>query len=441
LVVGFACAAYAEVQNVKVSGDLTVYGILRELDLSNDQGAVTPAVSDEKEQDFVSISRVRIDADLTDNVTTTFRLVNERYWGNNDETADNSDIDIDLAYVTLKEFLYSPVTLMVGRQELHFGDDMIVGDPFAAANPSSMLNGADEDLSMMKAFDAIRMVLNYDPLVIDVVTAKVEEGALATDDDINLHGINLNYTLNKDITLEGYWFQKHEKKDFFTNTKKPRRTDTIGARLVATPSDSLTYKLESAYQFGRYHEDSAAAGTAAGDHAVEQRAWALETSLDYAMKNAKYVPSFGAVYAYFSGDDDDYDTRRGRHKAWDPMFENQAFGDIVNALFTQSNMHIVGIKASMKPSDDLTLKGEYYYYWFAKEPRENATITNQHTNANLTTTNKANLGQEFDLKAVYDYTEDVQFGLLTGVFVPGTAFNGNNRDTATEVIGSMKVTF
>jgi hypothetical protein len=62
--------------------------------------------------------------------------------------------------------------------------------------------------------------------------------------------------------------------------------------------------------------------------------------------------------------------------------------------------------------------------------------------------NNKHLGQEIDAKLTYDYTEDVQFGLLAGVFLPGAAFvdredrtTSTGKSPASEVIGSMKVTF
>ena len=50
-------------------------------------------------------------------------------------------------------------------------------------------------------------------------------------------------------------------------------------------------------------------------------------------------------------------------------------------------------------------------------------------------------GSEIDLKAIYDYTEDVQFSLLYGNFVPGSSFDERTDNIAQELIGSMKVTF
>ena len=134
-VVSIAVCAYAEVQNVKVSGDLLMRAISRtNFTLNKDDKY--------KVGGLTSTARLRVDADLTDNVIATVRLLNERSWGANslgipsgygkiiggivDSVGDS--VTIDLAYLTLKEFLYSPLTLTVGRQELRFGNALIIGD-------------------------------------------------------------------------------------------------------------------------------------------------------------------------------------------------------------------------------------------------------------------------------------------------------------------------
>jgi len=194
LVAGVACAAYAEVQNVKVSGDITVLGVARNhFDLTNGPAGDKNSVN----ESFIGTqTRVRIDADLTDNVMTTIRLINERAWTG--ESVQSSDIDLDLAFVTLKEFLYSPMSVTIGRQELKYGNQLIIGaaNTYAAA----VVNNIPTDLGMRSAFDAIKVVLNYDPLVIDTFYAKIDEGQFSglppadENDDTNLWGVNAAYS-------------------------------------------------------------------------------------------------------------------------------------------------------------------------------------------------------------------------------------------------------
>lgn len=437
-VIATACNAYAEVQNLKVSGDVTASGIMRDLTLG---APVAGAKSTENA--IAGFARVRFDTDLTDNVAATVRLLNERYWGNEIEnqnlgatTGVNSDISLDLAFVTLKEFLFSPMTLTVGRQELRFGNAMIIGDVDTnnmASTASPFGGGGSEnnaDLSLRKAFDAIRISMDYSPLKLDFVGAKVTEGGRTMNDDVSLLGVNLGYAVNDDLYLEAYCFDKLTAKAANAATsQKKDQVNTVGTRVATKLSENLSYQLEGAYQFG-----SRAAATAPMN--ADRRAYAIESALALGLPNTTYTPSLSLLYAYFSGN-------KGSSKnntAWDPMFEDQRFGDIANAQFPQSNAHIAGFIGTLKPMEDVTLAAEYYLFWWDKVYGVNQVITSVRGN-NLTMTNKKFAGSELDIKANYDYTEDVQFSLLGGLFFPGAAFDKLNDRTASEVIGSMKVSF
>jgi len=461
-VAGIAVAAYAEVQNVKISGDLTFLGIAR------NQFALKKNANLKNESATASIARVKIDADLTDNVSATVRLLNERYWGLESEDTASTEINIDLAYVTLKEFLYSPLTLMVGRQELHFGNEMVVGDVDTnrLVNTASAFTGHDEDLSARKAFDAIRATLDYHPLVIDVVAAKITEKVINNADDRNLYGVNAKYDTGvKNTTVEGYWFTKDSAKKYdvagvANQDSKRDKIHTVGALIKSQPIENLTTSLEGAYQFGTFFDDYgvASGNPAATNNAAKRRAFALEAGANYRFAKVKYSPSLTLLGAWFSGAKNPSiagNESRKTYTGWDPMFENQKYGDMANAQFGQSNARLVGGMASVKPMDDITLQGEYYAYWWDKKFVDNSTIPGNIVGkggiANVrsysyTMRNKRFAGQEIDLKAIYDYTEDVQFSLLAGWFLPGNSFNntGNatgNSNMASELIGSMKVTF
>jgi hypothetical protein len=52
------------------------------------------------------------------------------------------------------------------------------------------------------------------------------------------------------------------------------------------------------------------------------------------------------------------------------------------------------------------------------------------------------IGNELDVQAIWDYTEDVSFGLLMGWFMPnGDVYYGGNNDTASDIVGTVKVSF
>src|SRR5205814_2111979 len=117
LAVLVSAPAFAETQNVKVSGSIDQYAFYRRnYDLldNNDasviaQGSTVPpqnnpaSTSSRSEADnyFRTTTQVEIAADLTDNVSTVINLVNERDWENTGGASGTNEFDIalDLAYV------------------------------------------------------------------------------------------------------------------------------------------------------------------------------------------------------------------------------------------------------------------------------------------------------------------------------------------------------
>ena len=443
LIVGLALPAYAEVQNVKVSGDMTMYGIGRR----NFDGAdVNKADADESH--FASIIRLRIDADLTENVSTTLRLLNERDWGEEDENVVSSDADIvvDLASITLKEFLYSPLTLILGRQELHFGNDFIMGDPDRNNNAAGTTL-FDRDLSSKKAFDAIRATLDYDPLVVDLIWAKIDENTVqgADDDeekdDVDLFGVNARYDFGGNWSTIGelYYFSKVDnttRDAGLASNKEQIMINNIGGRVEIGPIERLMLSGELAYQFGRNCSDLN--NTVMQDH----NAMAMQGIVSYAL-DMKYSPVLTAIYSYYSGDNV---ATNDDSEGWDPMYENQIAGHIANVLMDPSDLHVVDLRGSVVPLEDLTVTLDFVWLQFVEGYTTGADITTfdpSHTAiANAwTATGDNHVGNELDINLVYDYTEDVQLGLLAGMFFPGDAFDSKDTKNISEVIASVKVSF
>ncbi|MFA5311610.1 MAG: alginate export family protein [Candidatus Omnitrophota bacterium] len=435
LVVGLTfSAAYAEVQNVKVSGDIIVSGVARNhFNLDNGPAGDKKNIA---QSFFMSQTRVRIDADLTDNVAATVRLINERVWGglDDDSTNDNSKIDLDLAYVTLKEFLYSPLTLTIGRQEISFGNSLIIGDAGSSAGRTNI----PSDLSLRKSFDALRATLNYDPLVVDVIYAKVKENSIDRNNDISLAGINATYAINNKVDLSAYYFLKRDNDDGTTDGSngKADKVNVIGTLVSIRPIEDLVTSLEAAYQFGKND------GTGGSVTQSKHRAFAIQAMADYTFSEVKMTPKIGASYTYLSGGQ----ASSNKNGGWDSMFYDQALNNITYAILPFTNMQVVNLRASAKPADDITVLANYGYYDVAKaasgetfdSPSAYGTSSNYISNG--TYTGKKHLGDAIDITVLYDYTEDVQFGLTGGWFKTGNALSSNGRD-ANQLIASMKVTF
>jgi hypothetical protein len=443
-VFGMTFAAYAEVQNIKVSGDLTFLTVSRQM---FGLGGATSKSGDKKSdtEDFLATqARLRVDADLTDNVMATVRLINERNWGYDYESSD-SNIDVDLAYVTLKEFLYSPLSLTVGRQEIKLGNGLIVGNSRALR---ANTKGLPSDLSLRKSFDAITAVLNYDPLVVTGLYAKIDGDTRTLDDGVRyvrketeLWGVDATYDFGRrGAKADVYYLRKNGDADGTTSSTSHKEdvVNVTGALLSAIPIENLKASAEFAYQYGEV----------SGGTASKKRAYAVQAMADYTFAKVKYTPALGVSYTYLSGDKSSDDSK---DKAWDRMFYDQALNNITYAILPFSNMQVINIKGSVKPKEDITLAANVGLYRLAEKGASTLTGVNLDTNGNTygngssnnytMDPNKKELGTAVDLTATYDYTEDVQFALTGGMFKAGRAFAASNRSTATQVVGSMKVTF
>jgi hypothetical protein len=426
LVVGLTFTAYAEVQNVKVSGDLNILAVARnQFDLAR---GIKGNKNDDSESFFGTQARVRIDADLTDNVGVTLRLINERNWSA--ESVQNTDIDLDLAYVSLKEFLYSPLSLTLGRQELKYGNQLIIGN--AGTYNNAVLNGIPSDLSIRKAFDGIKATLNYDPLVVDLFYAKINTNGntrSSENDDTDLYGIYATYDIKKNLSADAYALFRND-----SNNDKNDKIYTLGTLIKASPIDDLKTSLEAAIQLGNLRN-------AASTSNDKRLAYAIQAMADYTFSKVKMTPMIGAAYTYLSGDRNNNTGKR----AWNQMYYNQSLNNIAYAIIPFTNLSVLNIKGSIKPMDDVTVALNYGWYTRAKRNATNMTSAGVDSEAAAYNTyvmnGKKNLGNEIDITVTYDYTEDVQLGLTGGWFSPGKAFNEVNRRDATQLIGSMKVTF
>ena len=124
---------------------------------------------------FLTQTRLRVDADLSDNVSTTVGLINERAWNAENSSSElisnDTNVQLYLASVTMRELLYSPLTVTVGRQVFNYGNGLIMGD-----GPNNMSTGnlkyIAQDLTMRTAEDGIKAVLDYKPLTIDLIYFK-----------------------------------------------------------------------------------------------------------------------------------------------------------------------------------------------------------------------------------------------------------------------------
>lgn len=511
LVVALAIPAYAETQNVKVSGDITVRGIYRDqFDLNkNDNEA-------DSDNFIMSTVELQVDADLTDNVSTCIRLVNQRNWGNNYPTQVYSapggfpfhdvltwkdrlvEVGVDLAYVKIKEMIFEPVTLTIGRQDLWFGRGFIIGanqidpgfipstliqaQPFNRATQTDLHAIGSPELTAYNSFDAVRTTIDFEkyaPFVVDLVYAKIEEGLVGPEEDVDLYGVNAGYTFDVyNAEAEAYYWFKYDDSIPNINIREAHEVHVIGTRGSFQPVSEWVFGGEVAYQFGHYTGTlpaSVGPGIRPATYPVntnlvipdmdvperDRSAWALDLYADYlGWMDYAWSPKVGAEYIFLSGDTADANHMTETWKGWDCMFCGYYPMAIRPWLGTYymtdlhplgedsglTNQHQIILSGSVQPLDDLSFEAKVAGYWFDEQPDSRFYgKANKEFGA---------IGQEINLTTTYDYTEDVTFSLLSAWFFPGRHYEPEkpfntqtegvpdiNMQIASEIVGTMKVSF
>jgi hypothetical protein len=427
LVVAFAVPASAETQNIKVSGDIkAAYVYQRDIEFQDASG--------DNQNFFMQQIGLNVEADLTDNVSTYIRLINERDWNgiassnSSYNGSDNAfDILLDEAYVTLKEMLYAPLTVKIGRQNIWLGKGFVMGNSGPGNWGAGQLPSTIQEYSDMTAFDSIRATLDYDPWTVDLIYAKIIEDNVAEEDDRDLYVANVGYDFTKyDAEAEAYYIFANDKQNRFDGDKT-NHVHTLGLRGSLVPFESMNLWAEGALQFGKYR-------TSAVDR--KREAYALDAGLDYTFADVKWTPKVGAEYIWLSGDKTD---QTGKYKAWDPLFRGKFdnyiadFRGLTKGLAVDtgmSNTQSFAMFGSIAPMTDITMDAKWTYLWLAEK-----------LTPSVTRADSKKVGWELDGKVAYDYTEDVQFSCAIGYFKPGKSYATDYNKNATQVVAGVSVDF
>jgi len=486
LFVVLATPAFAAIQNVKVSGDITTSWIDdSNLNLGttegseyaggriNNPGADSYLQVGQKSQNvFVTQTRLRVDADLSDNVSTTVGLINERAWNgegaqsgvNGVNTGYDTNVQLYLASLTLREFLYSPLTLQIGRQVFNYGNGLILGDGGPVNEGSGNLENIFADINERTAYDGVTATLDYKPLTISLIYFKNGQGTSSIMGDGNLtsgqssdvFGYNANYQLSDpwSTVVEQYLFSEVNGAGYDGGYAGANKGDTLfvpGLRASTNPTKSLNLQGEIAWQLGNAEVSNPSSGYSEGEHRSAMAAQLLAT---YSLPVLdKYKPSVNASYTYASGDknaNQNYDSDRlstaKTYTAWNEFNTIQGAGTIYREIFPFSDEHILSVGASASPLEDVTAGVTWSGLWAAAAYGPDNPLTLIQPNGSTSVmpdTNKRGyyLGNETDLNLTYNYTEDVTFGVSAGWFVPGDVFNANNHETASQAIANVGVKF
>ena len=303
--------------------------------------------------------------------------------------------DLRQAYIELGNPEARTFGLRVGRQELVFGEQRLVGH-------LNWFNAA-------RSFDAVRTTLRNSQVRLDVfassvVNAKDGDWNKRTDGN-NLHGAYGSLAkLVPNATVEPYVFwrlapgQRTE-----TGTAARLDSKTVGVRWVGKLPSRLDYGVEMAAQTGSVASDDVSA-------------WAGHWVLGYTAA-VPYTPRLVAEYNYASGDSNPKD---GQRQTFDQLFPT---GHDKYGLANQvgwKNVHDIRSGIEFKPSPKMAASAFYHSWWLA-DPHDGLYNAGGALVARVASGAAGrHIGQEADFQGTYTFNNLLQFGGGFGHVFPGT---------------------
>lgn len=344
----------------------------------------------------------------------------------NPNAESDGPLDLHQAFVTVGNHKEFPVSLKVGRQELSYGDERLVG-AFAWNN-------------IGRVFDAAKVRWQHERFTAEAFTSRVvipdDNNANVSNDYDLFSGLYVTTKAIPKQTSDFYLLARNASAGSPTALGSPvpaalagpsaRDIYTLGTRGKSDPGayGGWDYTYEAMLQFGHFNERAGAA-----IRSQEQEAYALVLNGGYTFAAAPWTPRLGLEYSYASGDSDPTD---GQHETFENLFPtNHKFYGYMD-FFSLQNLHDVRVMLTAKPTPRLSLALEGHLFWLADDrdslyavngtPRGGLTST-PGTGYGLNSSYSKFVGGEIDFIAGYSLTKFASLEVGVGHFFTGGYVN------------------
>jgi len=365
-----AVPAFADLQNVEVGGSLRIRGNWYTQEATGGPGFMDAGTSSRSVEQRTTIS---VTADFTNDTSAVIEIDSYDVWGEDTNTPGygvgvartGADVSLYQGYLQMREAWGRPLTLTIGRQEVMFGSEWLVGNGDTAAAFTGL------------SYDGVTATYDYDSGTVTALWLMIADsnaggmpGAIGggEDNDVALYGLYGSYTGHENHTIDAYWLFLRD------GTLDSLDIHTLGLR-GAGNIDAWDYEAEIAFQTG---------DEPAGMPDVS--AWALNLEVGYSF-DANYNPRVFLGVAFFEGAD-------GGDMAFNRLFSDWEYseflsnGDISNTLIFRGG---VGFQPRENIGIDVLLS------WFEEDEEAGGTDDD--------------IGVELGLYLTYDYSEDVSFSV------------------------------
>jgi hypothetical protein len=388
---------------------------------------------------------IKLDDDTTVNTRFTWEFRTWQEPASMQQSTDFDEIIMDNLNVKMKNFLGTPSTAIIGRQDMVLGQGWLVAD------------GTPMDGSRTFYFDAARFTWDLgDKTTLDTIyihnepksdwwLKPINDRARYTTQEEE-DGAILYYTNKSGPTqFEGYFMYKHNEPvkplvvDNFIFPKaaadaasKEASIFTFGGAAQAPINDNWNYRVEGAVQTGR--SESPNPVVTPNDKEEDLLAFGAKGDLQYSFKD-DLDNRLHVTYEYLSGDDPD--TKRvesfnplwGQWPQWSEMYQPYVTKLEDNLV---SNLHRLAFGHKFKPNNQWEILTDYHLLWAEENTfKDNPKFSNDDLFR----------GQLVTCWARYTFTKQLKGNLVFEYMIPGDYYGPNNRDNALYFHWTVEYTF
>src|ERR1043166_973847 len=272
---------------------------------------------------------------------------------------ESDTIDLHQAYLTLGNHKEFPLSIKVGRQELSYGEERLVG--------------AYGWNNIGRVFDAAKLRWQNEWFGADFFASRVvipEDERFNVDNEYDwFSGVYAMSAMVPKNTVEVYFLARNASSKAAAAEPSPQAPQpsardiyTYGFRLKSKPGDlgHWDYTLEAAGQFGNFQDPRPGPLTPQGR--LEHRAYMAVVQGGYTFPEVWATPRIGLEYAFASGDSNPFD---GKHETFETLFPtNHKFYGYMDFVSLQNTHAARGI-LQLKPHPRLSLAVEGHGFWLA----------------------------------------------------------------------------
>jgi len=352
-----------------------------------------------------------------------------RHWSAPDGTPTwaKEQVIFDTLNLKFTNFLGTPLTMVLGRQDIILGDGWLVQDGTALdGSRTAFFDAARFSYAIPDASTVVDLIFidnkhRGDAIVPPLLSFKTN---LIEQDERGLVLWVANRSL-PNTEMDGYYIYKDSDSVTGVSGTEDSFIHTFGARIAGDLSDHWKYRAEGATQFGRRNDQYL-------------RAFGFNSRLTYLLKDAPNN-QFRVSYEYLSGDDPH---TTGTNEGWVPLWGrwtqySELYGPMISATgegraSEYSNLHRLAFGWTCNPTKKLELNADYHLLFAPQNPKAGTSGFSE---------SGAFRGQLLKFLANYTFTKHLKGHILTEFFFPGNYYRSPENDIATMLRGELYFTW